>query len=255
MRSGWQTIGVLGGAGPLATAHLHLRLIEALQDRYRLADDQDFPSLIVDSQVAPGMTVHGFAESNRSAVFSSLALRIGDLENAGARIILPACNTFAALRADLIRDGKRRQALRARDPLPDRPATLLDLPELALRRAEAQGFTRIAVFCSDTSRCLGVFDERADVSGVEIVPLDDDEQRQVTAAIGSAMSGMLTSDHRLHEVVAAVAERGAEAIVLGCTELSLLPLHDAALPLIDSMSCGIDEAIALSLDGADDARL
>jgi aspartate racemase len=233
MASDLETIGILGGAGPRATATLFFRLISTLQDRYMMAEDADFPSVVVDSTVMEEMSVYGFTEPFRQSILTSLAARCDWLEAGGAQIILPGCNTFASFHEDL---------------LVGRKATLIDLPLSALEEAKKKGYSKVTVLASQTTRRLGIFEERARKVGIEVIPITDREQASVTIAIGSAMSGLLRSGEEMRVFINSLPKRGSEAVILGCTDLSLLPvLRHATTPIIDTLETGIDRAIELSL--------
>jgi aspartate racemase len=63
--------------------------------------------------------------------------------------------------------------------------------------------------------------------------------------------GVLREDSRrvLADAVAALAVEGAEAVILGCTELGLLLKDgDGAVPLLDTTQLHADAAAALALD-------
>ena len=54
------------------------------------------------------------------------------------------------------------------------------------------------------------------------------------------------------DVIARLVARGAEGVILGCTEIMLLvPPQDSAVPLFDTTALHVEAAIARALEGRD----
>jgi aspartate racemase len=57
------------------------------------------------------------------------------------------------------------------------------------------------------------------------------------------------------KVIARLAERGAEAVILGCTEIMLLVRpEDSPVPLYDTMAIHAEAAVELAISGLQDLR-
>lgn len=93
-------------------------------------------------------------------------------------------------------------------------------------------------------------------SGLEVLVPPPAQQRQLQELILSQLSlGRFEEAGAavVRRAITALAEQGAEAVILGCTELPLLPgLELAERPLLDALTCHAD-ALAAFIQGAPDS--
>lgn len=84
----------------------------------------------------------------------------------------------------------------------------------------------------------GIYSHRLMQLGIDVViPGKDDRVRLQDVIRTELVAGLFTSGSRLfvQRVIAGMAAKGAEAVILGCTELPLLiSEHQTAVPLLDS---------------------
>ena len=86
-----------------------------------------------------------------------------------------------------------------------------------------------------------------------LVPDDDDKSLLDRAIFDELCQGVLSDDTRaaLRAVLGRLVEQGAEAVVLGCTELELLlTAEDCAVPLLPSARLHVEAALAAALGPA-----
>ena len=93
----------------------------------------------------------------------------------------------------------------------------------------------------------------ADRHGLEVlVPGDDDRAMVHRVIYDELVQGRVepASREAYRDVIALLVERGAEAIILGCTEIMLLVrLEDSAVPLFDTTTIHAEAAVELALSG------
>ena len=93
--------------------------------------------------------------------------------------------------------------------------------------------------------------------GLAVLTPDSGARGAVHAVIYQELvRGVLREESRLvlADAVAALAAEGAEAVILGCTELGLLLKDgDGAVPLVDTTELHADAAAALALDDNQEA--
>ena len=202
-----KVIGVLGGMGPAASAFFCLRLAQ-LTDAAR---DQDHAHVLLDSDASvPDRTAHLLGEGpDPLPRLTEMARR---LAGAGAELLVIACNSASPFTAGV------EAAVCV--PVVDWVGEAVDA---VVRQYPAAH--RVAVLATAGSRRAGVYRRRLLEAGRADVWPDDRGQRAVSAAIEAVKAGERNLDvHRAE--VAAVAEdcvrQGAGAVVLACTELSLL---------------------------------
>jgi aspartate racemase len=223
-------IGVLGGMGPLATIDFMHKLLAATP-----ADaDQDHVPVIVSSIPQ----VPDRAAAFRGEGVSPLAAMIASgrrLVRAGAALVLMPCNT-----AHLWFDEVQRAL-----GLP-----MLHLVDAALEDAiaTAGGHATIGLLCTDATLASGLYTKRAPQIRW-VLPTTDDMLERVMPGIQAVKAGELDRGGELLGAAAqALVQRGARALVLGCTEVPLvLGPSNAPAPVIDATASLARRAVAWSL--------
>jgi aspartate racemase len=92
-----------------------------------------------------------------------------------------------------------------------------------------------------------------DVHGLEVLVPDEDDRRIVHAVIYDELCVGVVDDGSREEyrrIMRGLADRGAEGILLGCTEIDLLVgRQDAPVPVFDTTRLHAERAVALALAG------
>jgi len=214
-----KVIGVLGGLGPWATLDLFeklLRLTPARRDQEHLRIIIDNNPKIPDRSPA----ILGEGEDPTPALVATAR----NLEAAGADLIVIPCNTAHAFYA--------RIAGAVRIPV------LHIMEEVAAAaRAEVPGLRRVGVLATRATMVSRLYHRAFERVGVEVAGPDAAGQDTVTRAIYGVKAGQ--GGPAVTRALVAVADRliagGAQAIVLGCTELPFVLRPGAVrVPLLDS---------------------
>lgn len=101
----------------------------------------------------------------------------------------------------------------------------------ALRR-RGIGADRMALFATPGTLKAMIFEEKLRTAGSTLLPSDPIDVEQIDAAIRAVKAGQLDiGDSLLREVSAREVARGTALILLGCTELPLLPSAHSSLYL------------------------
>jgi aspartate racemase len=215
-----EPVGVLGGLGPAATVHFMHRVV-GLTDAHR---DQDHVDLIVwqhGSIPDRSAFLLGHGESPEAVLVADAVA----LERAGARFIAIPCNT-AVVWVEQMRAAVSIEVL-------DTVAETVD----AARRA-VPGLQRLGVLATDGTLLAGTYAAATAAAGVELVTPTPEVQREVMSIIYDGVkAGEPVPRERFDAVVDHLRDRGAEAVALGCTELSVLheDLGVADATIIDSI--------------------
>jgi aspartate racemase len=118
------------------------------------------------------------------------------------------------------------------------PAPLLHLGDALATEVKARSYKKVALLgawqtmTEDFYRC-----RIAEKSGADVLIPDDEECRYIDTAIFSRMCRDIYTDDdraRFISIIADLKARGAEGVLLACTELPVL-LQDAPLPLLSSI--------------------
>jgi aspartate racemase len=89
--------------------------------------------------------------------------------------------------------------------------------------------------------------------GITVLVPDDKDRQYVNAVIyNELVAGQIRSESRagLIAVIRRLAERGAQGIILGCTEIPMLVTEtDADMPLFDTTAIHAEAALRYALEG------
>jgi aspartate racemase len=227
-------LGVIGGVGP----HAGLDFVGKLFSNTRAACDQDHlscalvscPSLIPDRT---GFLLQSNEEGNPAFGMFECARR---LYQAGVRFVIVACNTAHAGRIFV------PFCAMVRDTLPD--LKIINLIESsALYVKEALRVRRLGLLATiGTHRCRVYHEYFREEEGFLLLEPDICGQEKIHEAIFSkdfgikANSGIVSAQakEQIASEIMHLIDSGAEAIILGCTELPLAVLkQDFPVPIID----------------------
>jgi len=225
-------LGVLGGMGPMAGAAFALRLAALTP---AAIDQQHIPTLLRNDPRIPDRSSAYMAGGENPLPYMVGGVRF--LEDAGAQLIAIPCNT-AHLWYDEIVASTGLPVLHIIEAVID------DLRRLGLPRG------RIGLMGTAATLKLGLYQKHLEAQGYECIVPDDDEVERYCMGSIRAVKG-----NRLEEAFAPAAEciarlkaRGADAVVLGCTELPLAVPHalrpSLGVTLTDSIDALARAAIA-----------
>ena len=217
------TLGVLGGLGPAASCYFYDLLIR----RCPASRDQDHPDVIIYSKASiPDRSAYllGAGESPLPALLEGLVL----LERMGARAIAVPCATAHHFYPEM-------QAA-AGVPVPN----MLECTARTLRR---ENVTAAALLATRGSYSSGAFCRALEAAGVTpLVPSQAGTQALMDLIYGIKAGGPPIAA-ALEAIAAPLLERGAQRVILGCTELSLFARAGLDLPYADPMEILADELL------------
>lgn len=231
-----KVLGVLGGMGPLASAHFMVRLTLLTPAS---KDQEHIPTVLWSD---PRIPDRGEAiQPNGPDPMPALTHGIEGLRRAGCGAIVIPCNTVHAWYDQMTKV--------AGVPMPhivDAAAT--DLTRLGI------GPGVIGLMATPTTLRIRLYQQRLASRGWDcIVPTEDQMTRLVSPAIASVKANRVADAFEpLAEVVNDLAARGATAAVLGCTEIPLGILAGSAsrlkVPVVDTIDALARAAIAWARD-------
>jgi aspartate racemase len=224
-----KVIGVLGGMGPAATLDFMAKVHAA--DSAPI--EQDRVRLIVDCNPAvPDRNAATRGEGPSPGPV--LAAMAAGLVAAGADVLVIACNTAHAWRAEI--------AAAAGIPV----LSMIDAACDALASA-SPGARRVGLLAGQGCLDAGVYQDAFAARGWTTVLPGAAAQAAFMAALYRVKGGAMGAAERAAFAACAseVAGGGAEAIVAGCTEVPLLlGATDAPVPMIDATWALAERAVA-----------
>jgi aspartate racemase len=201
-----EPVGILGGVGPMATVYFMQRVLE-MTDAGR---DQDHVDMLVWNHASiPDRTAYIVGDSDESPG-PVMAEDARQLERAGAKFIALPCNTAQAFQDEVA----------AAVDIP-----VIDIVSVTVEAAQAAvpGLTTLGILATDGTLRAQTYHRAAEAAGLAPITPDDVVQKDVMSMIYDGVkAGMPVERERFDAAVDHLRAKGAGAIVLGCTELSIL---------------------------------
>lgn len=209
--------GIIGGMGPQATVDLMSKVIAATPAR----NEADHVHMIVDCnpQVPPRTAALLGDGPGPGPVLARMARSLAD---AGATVLAMPCNTAHAFIDDI-------------EAAVDQPVLhMIDLATDAIA-SSATNVRAVGLLATRGTRRTRLYHDRIERRGWTVVDLDESDQARFDALIEAAKTRPIVDEDRagLARLIERLSERGANAVVAGCTEAPLVLPKTAALPVVD----------------------
>jgi len=227
-------IGLLGGMSWESTAEYYRFVNEAVRDRLGGLHSADCIMRSVDFAGIETLQREGRWDEAGAA----LADEARALEAAGAELLVLCTNTMHRVAGEV--------------------AAAVGVPFIHIADATAaavrsHGLSRVGLLATAYTMEQDFYVGRLrDLHGLEVLVPDAGERRIVHDVIYRELCvGVIRDDSRdrYRRIMAGLAERGAEAILLGCTEIELLVgPDDSNLPLFDTTRLHAEAAVELALE-------
>lgn len=221
-----QVLGILGGMGPAATVELYHRLTIAVA----ATADQDHPRIIIDSNAKVPDRTAALLDGGADPV-PYLLDSLATLQTAGADVIVMPCNTAHAY----------LRVLRDHAAIP-----VVDMIDRTAAASPAEG--PIGLLATSGTIEVGLYQDALAARDLEVIVPSGEDQAAAMRAIHLVKAGDIPSALLEARIAAAALERsGAEMIILGCTEFSVLigqvGQHELSLPTLDPLDVLVSAAL------------
>ena len=131
---------------------------------------------------------------------------------------------------------------------------LLHIADATAKALHRQGVTRVGLLGTRFTMEQAFYRERLEAQGIQVLIPDAPQRERVHAIIFDELCrGETRADSKADclAIVASLAERGAQGVILGCTELGLLiQADDTEIPLFDTTEIHAEQAVARLLADA-----
>lgn len=228
-----KTVGLIGGMSWESTITYYQLLNEGVKDALGGLHSAKILLYSVDFFEIEALMSRG--EWDKAAdLLGGVAAR---LEQAGADMILICTNTLHKVAPQV-------QAM-IRVPL-------VHIVEAAAEALCAQGISRVGLLGTKYTMTQEFYRDKLVERGIEVLIPEGDDIDLVNRVIFEELClGVVKEESRAEylRVIAALQARGAEAILLGCTELGLIvSSEDVSLPLFDTTLIHAKRALTLALE-------
>jgi aspartate racemase len=202
-----KTIGILGGMGPLASANMYKLIVELAQKEFGAEQDNDFPPMIIYSLPLDGFDETGIVD--KELVLKQLVDGAKKLHEAKCDFFVIACNTVHYYQNEL----------REEIEIP-----LLSIVDETINEVRNQNIEKIGLLTSDSTASLKIYIEKLEKLGIEPICVNPEQQKELNNLILEVMGGRINSQNkgRILLLAKSLIDQGAEAIIIGCTELPLI---------------------------------
>lgn len=205
-----QTIGLIGGMSWESTALYYKLINERVRDRMGKLHSAPLLMYSYDFQNIKEMQYAGRWDE----AAASLAEVARQLEDAGARAIVLCTNTMHKLAPDIV----------ARVTIP-----FIHIGDATAERIRAKGYRRVGLLGTRFTMEEEFYVGRLRAHGLDVLLPPADAQADVNRIIYDELClGIVAapSRRRYQDAMAALVARGAECIILGCTEITMLVGQD-----------------------------
>ena len=227
-----RTIGLLGGMSWESTALYYRRINEGVRERLGGLHSARIAMISVDFAEIEAMQAAGAWD----AAGEALALDAQRLEAAGADGIVLCTNTMHRV-ADAIADATK--------------IPLLHLADATATRVRAAGVRRIGLLGTRFTMEQAFYRGRLEAHGLEVLVPDEAERERIHQVIFGELCLGRVEDGSRREVAAmvdALAAAGAQGVIEGCTEITMLELGELVdVPRFDTTAIHADAAVAWAL--------
>ncbi len=227
-----KTVGLIGGMSWESTALYYQLLNQGIRERLGGLHSARILLASVDFQEIEAMQQQGQWQE-AGMLLAELGLR---LEQAGADCILLCTNTM----------HKVAPRIEAALSIP-----FLHLADATARVVKERGYTRVGLLGTSFTMEEEFYCGRLTGQGLNVLVPDQDRRNEVNRIIFDELccGQVLEKSAKIYrETIDALAEQGAQTVILGCTEIGMLiSPEQSSLPLVDTTRVHVEAAIELML--------
>ena len=213
-------IGIIGGAGPLASALLYQLIVEEYYLRQKQGETRPLPEMLFFNHTFPrGLTLEE-SDHNKKRLENELEIGIQQLRQAGASTICIACNTLHSFLTST------------------QEKSLLHLPQAVIASLREKGLRRVGILSTETTRNSTLYRDKK----ILLEYPSKEDQSILNPILDRILEGVILREDSicLSQMIQKMREtQNIEGIILGCTDLSVLnhryPLHTKEVLLFDSI--------------------
>lgn len=221
-----RTLGVIGGLGPIATSHF-MELVIRMTDAE--VDQQNLDMIVYNFPSIPDRTGYILGRNLKNPLHGLLSVG-RELFRQGVHYIAIPCMTahyfYDELQASI-------------------PTPIIHGVRETVKHLKDHGITAVGIMATEGTISSGLFTRELKSAGIKAIIPSDARQQDVTHLIyRNIKAGKDAEMDRFYAVEEELRSKGAQSIILGCTELSLIK-RDYALGhgFIDSMEVLAQQAV------------
>ncbi|WP_107851052.1 cysteate racemase [Oceanimonas marisflavi] len=216
-----KSVGVIGGMGPEATVDLMRRVIALTP----AGDDADHIHMLVDNNPKVPSRIKALIEGTGESPGPFMAEMARGLERAGVDFLVIPCNTAHMYHAEVA------EAVQI---------PVVNILDVTVRHVLERhpNIKKVGLLASTAVEMTRLYHEKFAQKGVRVLFPEAEQQHDVMTLIREVKAKSYDYDSlaRYNAAATALKERGAECLILACTELSVIadklvsdiPVYDAS---------------------------
>ncbi|MGE5041649.1 MAG: aspartate/glutamate racemase family protein [Candidatus Levyibacteriota bacterium] len=214
-----KTIGILGGMGPQASSYLYQLLIKQSIRQYKAVKNEDFPHILIDSICIPDFISD---EKEKKTALEMLKKETRAFNTDEVLCLSIACNTVHEFLPVLQRET---------------PIPFVSMIEKTVKLISSSRIKKIGILATPTTLRSALYTDTLLKEGVTIIKPSAKQALQIERVIRNVIAGKHTAQDALSlfNISFSLHEKGAEGILLGCTELPLVFPKKFPLPVFNSL--------------------
>lgn len=223
------TIGILGGLGPKATAYL----LELIIKRTEASCDQQHVDLfIINRASTPDRTAH-ILDPTKPSPLPQILKDLSLLEKNGVKAVAIACNTSHFFTSEI------KQHLRI---------PFIDMIDVTVKKAKESGHKKIGIMATSGTVTAEIFQKALEAESIPYVVPSQEYQSKIMHIIYENVKANRPVEWNLfEEIIRMFKEESCDGVILGCTELSIIKFdHGLGDFYIDSSEALADAIIEYS---------
>ncbi len=209
-------LGIIGGMGPLATCDLFRKIVE----NTAADSDREHIHIIIDNNSAIPDRTAAILRGGEDPL-PKMKESLNRLTEAGADVVIMGCNTAHYFFDALGEDCKVER---------------LNMLYETMSYLKSQGIKKAGLLASSGTVESGIYARAAEKYDIELVCPVGDEQDAVMGVIYDGVKAGVSdyNTEKFCSTVDALLSRGAETLILGCTELPLaMDMYSLSFPAVD----------------------
>ena len=221
-------IGIIGGVGPQASSYLYSKIMGLAQTKYDAKNNDDYPEIVLHSIPVPDFITDKKSIPQAMKMFEKV---LDGFDCQEVDHIAIGSNTVHLLLPDFEK--------RTNIPF----VSILSAVTKAIKRDERK---RVGILASPVTIKERLYEKFLVKEGIELIYPTLEEQKKVERMVRSVLAG--TNNEVIKQEYAKVTHslftKGAEGIILGCTELPLAINYEAIdHKIYDSMALLAEEIV------------
>lgn len=211
------TVGVVGGLGPETSAKFYAKVVGEI---YKSTGRQ--PNIVIDSVPISAIELDVISKGSSVEVCRLLESSVRRLSDIPVDFIVIPCNTV-----HIYFDQMRKSA----------GVPILNIIDETAISAKNRGLKRVGVIATTTTVASGMYQKSLRTIGIQPMLPSIEDQKEITSIVVRILDGVATERDAgsLTRIVDRFGQRGADGVILGCTDLQLLIGQNEKIAVIDSM--------------------